>query len=302
MEIANNFEYLISDHPKPVLKKARKTPYLYRLIQFGFKTLGSFFPDAAARYAFRLFTTPSVNAKHKTSDPVLESARIFEFMFGKYLLKGYEWGSGAKTVLLVHGWRSRGTALRSFVPGLLAKGYRVVAFDAPAHGNSPGKRTTLPQFSQSIRAIINHVGGVEGVITHSFGGASTVFTLQNPENEISINKLVLIAAPSSLEHMADSFLGTIKAPTPVISRFYKILEDKIGISLSDAQVSKFYDQVQIGETLLVHDKKDEVVPFSEAEAVLENWPSAKLLASNGYGHFYLMKNPDVIEKVVEFFD
>ncbi len=301
MEVASNFEYLISNHPKPVIPKRQRAPLNFRLIQLGFKTVGSLFPDKAAAFAFKLFTTPRTNAKHKASDSVLESARIFEFMYGKYLLKGYEWGSGDKTILLVHGWRSRGTALRYFVPGLIKKGYRVVTFDAPAHGNSPGKQTTLPQFSQSIKAIINHVGGVEGIITHSFGGASTVFTLKDAENEISIKKLVLIAAPSSMEYMADSFLNAVKAPMPVISRFYKILEDKVGISMDEAQISKFYSQVKIGETLLVHDKKDEVVPFSEAESVLEKWDSAKLLATDGYGHFHLMKNPDVIEKVVAFF-
>jgi len=301
MDIANNFEYLISDHPKPKQEAPRKTPFVFQLIQLGFKVFGSLAPTAAANYAFKLFTTPRTNAKHKASDEVLESARIFEFMCGKYLLKGYEWGSGDRTVLLVHGWRSRGTALRYFVPGLLKKGYRVVAFDAPAHGNSPGKQASLPQFSQAVRAVINHVGGVNGIITHSFGGPSTVFTLQSPDCDLAIDQLVLIASPSSLEQMADHFLNFIKAPLPVASRFYKILESKIDLPLSEAQVSKFQSQVNIEKTLLVHDKKDEVVPFSEAESVLAAWEKTRLIASDGYGHFQLIKNPDVIDKVVDFF-
>lgn len=301
MNIANNLEYLISNHPKPKAPSPRKTPLAFQLIRLGFRCFGHLMPQRAANYAFKLFTTPRVNAKHKTSDTVLESARIFEFMCGKYLLKGYEWGTGDRTILLVHGWRSRGTALRYFVPGLLAKGYRIVAFDAPAHGNSPGKQATLPQFSQAIKAAISHVGGVEGIITHSFGGASTVFTLHAPENDIAIDKLVLIASPSSLEHMADHFLNFLKAPMPVVARFYKILESKINLPLTEAHVSKFQDQVNIGETLLVHDRKDEIVPFSEAETVLAKWDRTRLIASDGYGHFQLMKNPDVIDRVVAFF-
>lgn len=301
MEVANNIELLISNHPIPKAMPQKNKPFVFRLIQTGFKTLGPLFPKKAAEYAFRLFTTPRINATHKVSDPILESARIFEFMYGKYLLKGYEWGSGEQTVLLVHGWRSRGTALRCFVPGLLAKGYKVVAFDAPAHGDSPGKSTTLPQFSGAIRAIMNHLGGVDGVITHSFGGASTVFTLQSPDNDFYVNKLVLIAAPSSMEYMADTFMGAIKAPMSVIGHFYKILENRLGIPLKDAQVSKFYDNLKIGNTLLIHDKKDKMVPFSEAESILNQWGSTRLLASDGYGHFQLMKNPDVVERVVAFF-
>jgi pimeloyl-ACP methyl ester carboxylesterase len=301
MEVANNFEYLISDHPKPAAKNKKENPLFLRFIQFGFKTFGFLAPGWAAAYAFKLFTTPRMNATHKVSDPILESARIFEFMYGKFILKGYEWGSGEKTVLLVHGWRSRGTALRSFVPGLLEKGYKVVTFDAPAHGNSPGKSTTLPQFSGAIKAIINNLGGVHGIITHSFGGASTVFALYSETPNLFINKLVLIAVPSSMENMADSFIHLIKAPISVASGFYKILENRLGISLADAQVSNFFPNLKIGKTLLVHDKKDEVVPFSETESIIEKWDNASLLATDGYGHFQIMKNPDVVEKVVGFF-
>jgi alpha-beta hydrolase superfamily lysophospholipase len=61
----------------------------------------------------------------------MEQAEVFEFMYKGKILKGYSWGTGKRNV--VHGWESRGTALRSFVPVLLEKGFRVVAFDAPAH-------------------------------------------------------------------------------------------------------------------------------------------------------------------------
>ncbi len=301
MEIANNFEYLLSDYPKPKIVRSSKTPFRINVLRVGFQTLGKMFPKTGAELAFKLFTTPNTKANHKVSDPILEKARIFEFMYGKFLLKGYEWGEGDKVVLLVHGWRSRGTALRSFVPGLVKQGYRVVAFDGPAHGDSPGKRTTLPQFSGAVKAIIRHIGGAEGIITHSFGGASTVFALKDKEDQILIDKLVLIASPSSLEYMADHFLGYIKAPDAIIAKFYKILENRIGISLTEAQVSKFNDDIQVNSTLLVHDKKDDAVPFSEAESVFKEWDNTRLLATDGYGHFQLMKNPDVVERVVGFF-
>ncbi len=301
MEVANNYELIISDHPKPEVRLRRPKPLAFRFVRLGFKTFGTLFPVRAAQYAFKLFTTPRINATHKTSDTVLEKARIFEFLYGKYLLKGYEWGSGDRTVLLVHGWRSRGTALRSFVPGLLAKGYRIVAFDAPAHGNSPGKRTTLPQFSGAVRAVLNHLGGVEGVITHSFGGPSTIFALRAQEEDFSINKVVLISTPSSLENMADGFMNAVNAPMPVVKEFYRILENRIGIPLSQAHISKFYPALDIGQTLLVHDEMDEIVPFNEAESILNQWPDTRLVATSGYGHYKIMKNPDVVERVVNFF-
>jgi pimeloyl-ACP methyl ester carboxylesterase len=52
------------------------------------------------------------------------------------------WGEGP-TVLLAHGWESRRTHWSAFVPALTAAGYRAVAIDAPAHGDSPGETSNM---------------------------------------------------------------------------------------------------------------------------------------------------------------
>jgi len=126
---AKSIEYLRSDHFDPVTESPPKYPPSLKLVQLGFKTLAPAFPKQAAKIAYRLFSTPRFRARHKTSDKLLESARIFEFLYGKHVLKGYEWGSGEQTILLVHGWESRGTALRTFVPNLVELGYGAVAFE-----------------------------------------------------------------------------------------------------------------------------------------------------------------------------
>ncbi|MCB9298397.1 MAG: hypothetical protein H6559_35595 [Lewinellaceae bacterium] len=58
---------------------------------------------------------------------------------------------------------------------MLERGFRVVlTFDGTGHYHSGGKRTNLLHFGGAVRAVFNQVGGAYGVITHSFGGASTV--------------------------------------------------------------------------------------------------------------------------------
>ena len=54
----------------------------------------------------------------------------------------FAWGAGP-SVLLVHGWEGRGAQLGALVDPLVAAGYRVVALDGPAHGDSPGRLSTL---------------------------------------------------------------------------------------------------------------------------------------------------------------
>lgn len=282
--------------------RLQKPSALLELVRLGFGTAGRLFPGTAARIAYRLFSTPRVRATHSISDDLLESARLFEFLYGRQVLKGYEWGKGDQVVLLVHGWESRGTALRSFVPSLVEKGYRVVAFDGPAHGNSDGKRTNIMHFAGAVRAIIRQIGGVHSIITHSFGGASTVFALSNSDPAIEIEKLILIGVPNRMTRVLNQAAASMKLPARVKKRFWTLLEQKLGTPLEQADLSKASGKVKVKDLLIVHDRFDPVVPFRSAEEIHEAWEDSTLLISEGYGHYRLMKNPDLIRRVTKFID
>ncbi|MEL6865943.1 MAG: alpha/beta hydrolase [Bacteroidota bacterium] len=303
MEMSMHVEYLQAKVETPKLKEVpSQLPWSIRLVRLAYRSVGHLLPGLAARVAYQLFTTPQRRAKHKRSDELLEKARLFEVMYVGRILKAYEWGTGDKVVLLVHGWESRGTALRSFVPTLVARGYRVVAFDGPAHGNSEGDRTNLSHFAGAIRAMINHIGGVHSIITHSFGGASTVFALSHKEPAIQIKRLVLIGVPSDLSKVLDYFMRSIKAPNAVRKRFFAIMESKINRPVEDTKVSAAYGQVDVEQALIVHDEEDEVVPMRSAKAIASGWPNSTLLVSKGLGHFRLVKNPKLVERVTNFID
>ena len=294
-----SIKYVKSHYPAPVPPKPPKYPPVLKIIQLGFQTLGRIFPKKGGKYAYRLFTTPVKRAKHKFSDKVLESAKIFEVLYGKGILKGYEWGSGDKTILLVHGWESRGTGLRSFVPELVKAGFRVIAFDGPAHGNSDGKRTNLPHFAGGINAVINQIGGVYGIIAHSFGGPSSVYALVNAETDIK--KLVFIAVPSGISGILSKTASTLKLPKSVSEEFKNILSQKIGgRPIEETDVAKSYGKFSVEDVLVVHDKNDDVVHFTSAEKIFENWENANLLITEGLGHYRIMKNTEVVRKVGVF--
>ena len=303
MEITSNIEKLVTDwkDDRPE-KPVQNPPFLLKMVRLGFNTWGRIFPKSGAKYAYYLFSTPRMRAKHNISDPILESARIFEFLYGKQILKGYEWGSGEKTILLVHGWESRGTAMRSFVPALMKLGYRVVAFDGPAHGNSAGNRTNLPHFAGAVRAVINQLGGVDGILTHSFGGASTLFTLRYLAPELEVEKLAMIAPPRTMIKIYDEAVSTMKLPKAVAKRFKKILESKVGgRKLENLDLDNANREIQVKSILLVHDTKDQIVPFEGSERLAQNWENAHLIFTEGFGHYRLMKNPDLVQRVSTWF-
>ncbi|MEZ4682380.1 MAG: alpha/beta fold hydrolase [Caldilineaceae bacterium] len=117
-------------------------------------------PALAHRWAVRLFVHPMKYKRPAREVALLQDAAIEECHFAgfyprpaaaAYYVK-YSWGSGP-TVLLVHGWAGRGSQLAPLVAPLVNAGYRVVAFDAPAHGDSPGDRTNLLEVSNLIRTL-----------------------------------------------------------------------------------------------------------------------------------------------------
>lgn len=45
---------------------------------------------------------------------------------------------------MVHGWSGRGTQMSKIAEALVEQGYRIISFDAPAHGKADGKISMMP--------------------------------------------------------------------------------------------------------------------------------------------------------------
>jgi pimeloyl-ACP methyl ester carboxylesterase len=295
-------EFLHSNH---IDRKTEPTPpaspWKMRLIQGVFQTLGPVFPKTMAKHAFRIFATPRWRAKHTRTDAIIDSAKVTDFAFREFNIKLYEWGKqGDPIILLAHGWESRGTALRMFVKPLITEGYRIVAFDAIGHGDSGGKRNNLSTNSKTIAAIINHLGGIYGAIGHSFGCSSLIFTLQHIDNSLSIEKLVLLAVPPKMTMIIGGLFKMLKAPETMQKAFYQNAIDIYGRDVSTVDTALAYPDVKVGQLLLIHDKEDDITPINTAERVVENWENARLIVTEGYGHFRIAKNPDVIKRIMSF--
>ncbi len=259
-----------------------------------------FFPNLGARLSWRLFTTPLYRAKHKQTDELLEAVQRFSVPFKDGQLQGYAWGEeGKPTVLLVHGWESRGTALRSLVPSLLAQGYRIVTFDGPAHGDSPGKQTDLHDFGEGVKAVWGHVGHVKHLVAHSFGCPATVFMLaRNPH--LALDKMVFASGNSSLTYALGQLKEAIDVPKNIMERVKTLVEKKFSMTIEEMDIAKSADKVNVKNLLVIHDKEDDVVAFERAEEIAASWPNATLIATEGFGHFRLLKSPIVIERIAAF--
>ncbi len=113
-----------------------------------------------------LFLTPSRKSLPEREQALLEQADLFSIPYNAVEMAAFSWSKGP-TILLIHGWGGRGTQLGSFVGPLVASGYRILAFDAPAHGQTAGTQTSGFEMTEAIKTVEKAEGPFAGIIAHS---------------------------------------------------------------------------------------------------------------------------------------
>lgn len=249
-------------------------------------------PKWVARYWANRFMTPVKHRRPGWEAELLKSATPL----GIGALRAWSWGTGP-VVLLIHGWDGRGSQLGKFVGPLIEAGFKVVTWDEPAHGDTPGKRTHLIETTAALMEVAQKVGPIYGMIAHSFGGGVAVLGIRQG---IQVQKLVLIAAPSSIQGVFDRFTTFIRITPRASQEFQKYLEQTTGRSVQDVEPYLLRFAKNAPETLLIHAPDDADVPLSESERMANGWPRAQLLRMHGLGHRRILKDPEVTEEATEF--
>jgi len=254
-------------------------------------------PDFAGMWAERLFLTPP-----KPRYPVAEVFDLLEARQSYLLHRGrhiamWRWGPrDAPAALLVHGWGGRATQMRGFVGPLLAAGYRVIAYDQPAHGLSDGRLTGLPDFAEVLEAVAQQHGGVRAVITHSLGGPAAAIALARG---LPAARAVFVSPPSELLGYSRRFARWIAIPERVRRRMQAAIEERFGVRWADLELARVAPRVHT-EALVIHDRLDAVVPWRQGATVARALRGARLLSTEGLGHGRILEDAGVARAAVDF--
>jgi pimeloyl-ACP methyl ester carboxylesterase len=263
-----------------------------------FAALSVLSPNTAGRIALRLFCTPRRHHRPGWERAIADCGQRAHV--GPNLM-AHIWEptsshSGPRIVLLVHGWEGRGTQLGRFVEPLVEAGYRVVALDNPAHGESSGRRTDLIEATEALRKVGRELGPLAGIVAHSFGGAVTMLALERGLDAASV---VLIGAPSSVEDVIARFGALAGVRGRAMKAFRRGIERQTGVKIKDVEIFERVAGLRI-PALIVHDRDDREVPFGDAERLAARWRSATLMATSGLGHRRILKDDRVIRRAVDF--
>lgn len=281
----------MADHV--VARAAHKPKVLLTTFRVGLSLAERVSRPLAVTAAARLFTMPRRFPRPAREMSLLDRAE--RFALGPQLIAAWKWGDGP-IVVLVHGWEGRGAQLGSFVEPLLEAGFSVVTFDAPGHGSSHGMRTTVPDFAEALLAIERRFGSVHAVIGHSFAGPGVAVALQRG---FQPRCAVLIAPPSCATHALNLFSRQMALSPDVRDGMQRQLETLTGLKFEALDVRHYGPRMNT-PLLLVHDRDDGDVGLASSRAFLDHWRNSSLLETEGLGHYRILRDGSVVQRIVQY--
>jgi pimeloyl-ACP methyl ester carboxylesterase len=254
-------------------------------------------PELASALAERLFLTPPRAGASSAID--LVDARGAAFEHKRRAIATWEWGwrdAERPAVLLAHGWGGHAAQMRPFVFPLLAAGYRVVAFDQPAHGVSEGRITGLPDFADVLASLAARCGPVHGVIAHSLAAAAATYAVSRG---LRIRRLVAIGASLDVFAYSRMFARWHWISERVRRAMEHAIEERFGVGWSDLDMARLAPRLS-AEALVIHDRTDRIVPWRRGAAFARQWPGARLLVTEGLGHARILRDDRVAQAAAQF--
>jgi pimeloyl-ACP methyl ester carboxylesterase len=265
------------------------------MLRTAFRTVGSVAPGVAARWAETIFCRPPRNNPRPAEETFLASGTRLRVPSGGQQLAVWTWGEGP-IVILVHGWGARAGRFSEMATALLSRGFRVVLFDAPAHGASEGQQASLPQFAHAIGDVASAFEPPFALVGHSLGGAAVCLAMNRG---LKPARAVLLAPPSDVYLFSHAFAEHLRIPQRARSLMQQNLENRLQISWDQLHIPRLAGEMSV-PALIVHDRDDRDVPYAHGSAIAEAWPGAELFTTTGLGHRAILRDREVVRRTVEF--
>lgn len=257
--------------------------------------IGLFSSRAGAKLAIKLFSSPKRKRLKETERDFLETAFIEDISYNDIDIMTYRWLGKKETILLAHGWESNSVRWKNLIIKLRALNFNVIALDAPAHGRSGGKLFNAIIYSECINVVAKKFKA-NIIIGHSVGGMATTF-FQHKYQLQSIEKLVLLGTPSNFVDVFGRYIAMMGYNSRISKAMNTIVYERFKNKPEHYNAAKFSETIT-AEGLVIHDKFDAVIPYSDAEDFKNFYKNSKLITTEGYGHG--LKSETVDNHILEF--
>jgi pimeloyl-ACP methyl ester carboxylesterase len=263
-------------------------------IRLGFQAASRISPSLGAEFARQIFFRPARMPYRDEQRAILAGAQHMLLKTREQPVQTYCWGEGP-AVLLLHGWSGHSGQMTEFVAPLTLAGYRVVAVDAPAHGQSAGRLSSAVHFVYAIMAAARAFGPFHGVIAHSFAAIAVTHALSRG---LSVKRTVFIAPQAHLHGYWSLFRATLGMGDDVWRRLRADSERWLKIRYD--QLHPAYHAPRMKTPLLIlHGTADRMTPIAEGETLAGLWPGAQFQPLD-CGHLGILRDWRALLASVDF--
>ncbi len=267
-------------------------PYLFSVVGTLTNMTFNLSKSLGSRLGYYFFQSER-RLKLKEEDITYLRSHTLDLPGGMEHITYYKWGQSSKTLLMLHGWESGAIRWKPYIEKCLAKGYQVIALDAPGHGLSIHKTFNIAHYSNAVRPLITTYHP-EITIGHSVGGFTALHS-GNALPEQQPSKYILLAPNNNLLHVFDIYKEKLGLSDAVMERLIQDVKHIEGKPISYYVSETLLNQIKVPVDI-IHDENDKVLPYSDSLKLSQLHSHVSLHTTVGHGH--KLRSNAIVNKVL----
>jgi len=141
---------------------------------------------------------------------------------------------------------------------------------------------------------------VHAIVGHSLGGLSAALALVH--KQVQAPRLVMVSAAVSAPVFFQETFHLFRIPDRVMPKVHQLIMTRLQNDLLNLDLFKYIDRIKAEKILVIYDENDGLVKQEQIDDFLQQYPAIQSLKIKGEGHFRIMRNEEVIERVVKFME
>lgn len=254
-------------------------------------------PNITKNFILNRFFKPRSYTLTPLERQYLENGKPFHIHVHGKKIRCWKWGQGP-SILFVHGWNGRGVNFAYFFKPFMDVGYSVIAYDAPAHGESEGQVTNYFELTDTVRSFLDpsHGLNIQGIIAYSIGASAAINCISKDKPSIDI---ALIAPALKLKELLLCAFNHHGVPEVVHRSLVSEMEAYYGYDVHQDNPGVLAKTIS-SKMLIVHDIDDRTIPYMDTKMLSDNSNNVFLHTTKGLGHKRILRDKNVIDVITMY--
>jgi len=268
------------------------------LLHFLTHIFTKFFPKRSYQLLLKFLSNPNSRRDYELRTKVKPEEFKVKTKLGDVLL--YKFGSGSKSIFLIHGWADSTRRFTNLIDFLTKDSDVCIwSLDHIGHGKSDGNVAHIFGFIDGVNSCLSFMKNkgyqVNTFISHSMGGLAL---LNLDQEQIKESKKIIISSPSKFFEFMFKRVTSLGVSVSTIENLLNTLSkqyNKDWKTLSPDMNTNKIDH----SFIFIHDKDDEVCSLSNLKIMLKNI-DVKVHETSEHGHLKILKKESVFNLILGF--